>query len=220
MVKIAPLFIPIEITIVEAMTINLQSEILQRHSHTSEPDIKECEWLECKDEGLCRAPKSPDDLQSFHWFCKEHAREYNKSWNYYKGMSDDEVEADVRRDTVWRRPTWRLGANNLLGAEYGGFDPSKLDDPLGIFEERDPRNKTPSPETFPNATPEQRNALAVFSIEGPVTADSVKQRYKELVKRYHPDATNHDNNTDQESTDDKIKEVIQAYNVLLDFLCV
>jgi len=201
------------------MTINLQSEFLRRHRHSPEPDIKECEWPECKDEGLCRAPTSPDNLDTFRWFCKEHAREYNKSWNYYEGMSDDEVEADVRRDTVWRRPTWRLGANNLLGSEYGGFDPSQLDDPLGIFEQRDPRKAPPPPETFPNATAEQRNALAVFSIEGPVSADSIKQRYKELAKLHHPDAVRREDHSSQESSDDKIKAVNHAYHVLLAFVC-
>ncbi len=200
------------------MAVELQSDLLRRHRHPSEPGTKACEWPDCQDEGLCRAPKSPDELKTFLWFCKDHAREYNKSWNYYEGMSDDEVEADVRRDTVWRRPTWRLGSNNLLGAEYGGFDPSQLDDPLGIFEERDPRNHQSNTEYFPAATPEQRNALAVFSIEGPITAASVKQRYKELVKRYHPDAAGQGGQSDAGASDDKIKEVNQAYRVLLEFL--
>jgi hypothetical protein len=202
------------------MTIELQSDILRRHRATSESSTPECEWPGCEDDGLCRAPKSPEELNTFRWFCKDHAREYNKSWNYYEGMSDDEVEADVRRDTVWRRPTWRLGSNNFLGAEYGGFDPSKLDDPLGIFEECDPRNTDASPESIPNATAEQRNALAVFSLDGPLTAEGVKQRYKELVKRYHPDTAAQATGPDDAPSDEKIKAVNQAYKVLLDFLCV
>ncbi len=200
------------------MTIELHSNLLHRHRHSSGTDEKQCEWSECNQSGPCRAPKSPENLRSFRWFCKEHAREYNKTWNYYDGMSDQEVEADVRRDTVWQRPTWQIGRNNMLGAEYGGFDPSKLNDPLGIFEEQDARMHEAGYGSIPNATLEQRKALAVFCLNGPFSADNVKQRYKELVKRYHPDAATHGSEPAADVSDDKIKEVNQAYHVLLDFL--
>jgi len=195
------------------MASELQSQLFHRFRESSETDEKECEWPGCPEEGPCRAPRSPDDLQTFRWFCKDHAREYNKSWNYYSGMSDEEVEADVRRDTVWRRPTWRLGTNGFLGAEYGGFDPSQLDDPLGIFEEPAKKEKQK-----PSTNNEQRNALEVFGLSIPVDADTVKQRYKELVKRYHPDAVQHESVESKSSSDEKIKEVNQAYRVLLEFL--
>jgi hypothetical protein len=200
------------------MTIELRSNLLHRYRPAPNAGEQRCEWPGCDEEGPCRAPKSPENLQSYRWFCKEHAREYNKSWNYYEGMSDKQVEADVRQDTVWRRPTWQIGSKNFLGAEYGGFDPGKLNDPLGIFEEHDPRNREPEPGTIPNATIEQRRALIVFSLDAPLTAERVKQRYKELVKRYHPDAVTHEPETSQKTSDEKIKEVNQAYRVLLDFL--
>jgi len=201
------------------MTIELHSNLLNRHKRTSASDLRRCEWPDCKEVGACRAPKSPDELHEFRWFCKEHAREYNKSWNYYEGMNDEQIEADRRRDTVWRRPSWRLGGTNYLGAEYGGFDPGKLDDPLGIFEDAEHRHQPPKSDVMQNATAEQRNAFAVFSLDGPMTEDTVKQRYKELVKRYHPDAAGFKDNPDKTRSDDKIKEVNQAYRVLLKFLC-
>jgi len=200
------------------MVSELQNQLLHRFRQSTDSGTKECEWPGCSDEGLCRAPKSPDELQSFRWFCKDHAREYNKSWNYYSGMSDEEVEADVRRDTVWRRPTWRLGTNGFLGAEYGGFDPSQLDDPLGIFEES--VNSSKNEEQKPSTSSVQRQALEVFGLSVPVNADAVKQRYKELVKRYHPDAVQHESDETKALSDEKIKEVNQAYQVLLDFLQV
>ena len=61
-----------------------------------DPGVQLCEWPDCAAEGEHRAPRSRDDMDSYRWFCLEHAREYNKGWNYFAGMSDDEVEADRR----------------------------------------------------------------------------------------------------------------------------
>ena len=60
---------------------------------------------------------------------------------------------------------------------------------------------------------EQTRALAIFGLDRPGDAVSIKQRYKELVKRYHPDAKGAD-----ASSDEKIKDVNQAYKVLMDFI--
>jgi len=202
------------------MKAELDREFIRRHRDQTESrtDSRTCEWPACTGEGDCRAPVSRHELRTFRWFCKQHAREFNKSWNYYEGMSDDEVEADVRRDTVWRRPTWRLGSNNLLGTEYGGFDPTKFDDPLGIFEQNDPRAKDLDDPPLASATAEQRNAIAIFSLQGAMTADNIKQRYKELVKMYHPDSAERNKNLNQTESDDRIKLVNQAYRILLDFV--
>ena len=58
------------------------------------------------------APKSRDRLDEYHWFCLEHVREYNKSWNFCDGMNE-EIESEIREDTVWRRPTWPLGSGEM-----------------------------------------------------------------------------------------------------------
>jgi hypothetical protein len=49
-------------------------------------------------------------MTQYRWFCLQHVREYNAAWNYYAGMSDDEVEADIRRDPGWPRPSWPLAS--------------------------------------------------------------------------------------------------------------
>ena len=78
----------------------------------NELNVRNCDWPGCNDDGLHRAPKSRDELNSYHYFCKIHVRQYNKGWNYYIGMSDAEVEEDVRKDTVWHRPSWPLGGSS------------------------------------------------------------------------------------------------------------
>ena len=73
------------------------------------PRVRHCDHPGCVAAGEFRAPKSRSTLDEFFWFCTDHVRDYNKSWNYCAGMSAAEIEAEIRRDTVWRRPTWPLG---------------------------------------------------------------------------------------------------------------
>ena len=69
-------------------------------------DNRQCDWADCACEGAHPAPRSRESLRDRYWFCKEHAREYNRAWNYYAGMSAEEIERERRRDTIWQRPTW------------------------------------------------------------------------------------------------------------------
>lgn len=91
----------------------------KKPAQVSTPSTKRsCEHEGCNEKGSFRAPYSRTELQKFRWFCEVHVREYNLRWNYYAGMSDEEVEADRRRDITWQRPTWPLGGN---GRAYGRF---------------------------------------------------------------------------------------------------
>ena len=47
---------------------------------------RRCAAIGCRDEGLYPAPKSRDALRDYIWFCLDHIRAYNKSWNYYDGL--------------------------------------------------------------------------------------------------------------------------------------
>ena len=93
-----------------------------------------CEHPGCAEAGLFRAPRDRT-LRQFLWFCLPHVRAYNRAWDYYKGMGPTEIEAHLRDDTAWQRPTWPLG--RLGGA--GRFDPEILRDPLGVL--RDARRR-------------------------------------------------------------------------------
>lgn len=158
-----------------------------------------CDWPDCEEKGEHRAPRSRQELKSYRWFCLEHVRVYNKSWNYYADMSEDEVEADVRKDTVWQRPSWPLGATNLAEA----FE-SALGD-FGIGEgPRQGRDMPLRPQT------PQEKAMAELELLPPVTPHVVKARYKELVKRYHPDA-----NGGAKASEEKFKQITQAYETVM-----
>lgn len=173
-----------------------------------------CEWPQCRDEGEFRAPRSRDELNTYRWFCLDHIREYNKSWNYYDGMSEDEVEEDVRRDTVWNRPTWQLGTK--LDAD--SFD--KADDPFDLFSDSGPgfngaRNGNKNGQhadgtpARPPISSEEERAYKALELEYPVTVEEVKIRYKSLVKEHHPDA-----NKGAKESEERLKVINEAYSVL------
>src|ERR1044071_7400446 len=90
-----------------------------------EPPIRPCDHPGCENGGDFRAPRSRLELQSYRWFCLDHVRAYNLAWNYYAGMSETEVEAEIRRDTVWQRPSWKLGERHGPGP--------RVNDPLGVY---------------------------------------------------------------------------------------
>jgi hypothetical protein len=181
-----------------------------RESRNMEPA---CEWPGCDCAGEFKAPRSRDALNEYRWFCLAHVREYNRNWNYYQGMDETEVEADVRNDTVWQRPTWKLGAGD--SAKYTR---ARVFDPLGIGDaarDADARvNGGNASASDPRKTdPKTARALAVFGLEIPVGIDDVKARYKELVKRHHPDA-----NGGTKAAEEEFKKVTEAYEALMDFL--
>ncbi len=167
-----------------------------------------CESPGCIAPGLHRAPKSRQLLTEYFWFCLEHVREYNRAWNYYAGMDETEVEAHIRDDTVWQRPTWPLGGWQSFRARNG--EPrSGLRDPFGFFRDEPNANGAGS-ETRPNKLPvAERQALTVLELSPPVTLAEIKIRYKGLVKQLHPDA----NGGDKEA-EERLKLINQAYSTL------
>ena len=173
----------------------------------ADPDAppRPCDAPGCEAQGEFRAPRSPSKLNEYLWFCLPHVREYNASWDYYKGMSPQEIESNLRHDSGWHRPTWplgRLGASRRLSPEF-------LRDPLGMLHEG------PSPQARRRGTlaekapPELRAALDVLGLEWPVDGRAVRSRYKELAKRFHPDVNNGDR-----SAEEKLKDVNRAYSLL------
>ena len=60
--------------------------------------IKYCEWENCNNKGIYRAPKNRDNLREFRWFCLKHIREYNKKWDYFSGLSQKEIENEIKKE--------------------------------------------------------------------------------------------------------------------------
>ena len=91
--------------------------------------------------GLYPAPKGRGQEGKYHRFCLEHVREYNKSYNYFAGMPDEDVVKHQKDDTIGHRPTWFVGVNSSArnrasrnGERRNGFAYRfATHDPLGLF---------------------------------------------------------------------------------------
>lgn len=166
----------------------------------AQAEPRPCALPNCRAHGLYPAPRSRTQFKPYLWFCLEHVRAYNAGWDFYSGMSPDEIEREIRRDTVWRRPSWPLGENKLLNTE----------DIFGLFGEAHGGQK----ETAVNwgLTPEAAAALVHFSLSPPVTLVDIKARYKQLVKENHPDSHGGDR-----AFEEKLKIINLAYDTLVQF---
>jgi hypothetical protein len=170
------------------------------------PAVVACDHPGCDMAGEFRAPRSRSELTKFYWFCIEHVREYNAAWDYYANMDDAAVEAEIRKDVVWQRPTWPLGARpGLSGAQF--HDPLSLlgdgpiDSGVGWKEEGQ----------MQKLTPHERDAMSVLGLVAPITKADIKHRYKLLAKTLHPDANGGD-----KGAEDRLKSVNHAYTTLRD----
>ena len=176
----------------------------------AEPPLRVCDHPDCEAGGDFRAPRSRLDLDHYYWFCLDHVRAYNAAWNYYAGMSDSEIEAEIRSDTVWQRPSWRLGERH--GPGYA----ARVRDPFGSSPatrtakaRRGQRRVGRTARRCGGALSAREQALAVFEIEPPFTPVRLKARYKALVKLHHPDAHGGD-----KAAEEKLKIINQAYATL------
>jgi hypothetical protein len=160
----------------------------------------------CGAPGEYRAPKSRRNLREYWWFCLEHVRSYNSTWDYYKGMSPAEFEQELRSDTAWQRPSWPLGR---LGS--AAWADEALHDPLHILARGGVAGVAGNkPRQGAGETPgDLREPLMTLGLTWPTTLDAVKSRYKELAKRHHPDA-----NGGSRDAEERLKTINLAYATL------
>lgn len=156
-----------------------------------------CAWPGCERSGDYPAPRSRERLRDFIWFCLEHVREYNRRWDYFAGMSPAEIDAHRAADYTWHRPTWRLGA----GFAGTGF---RFRDVHGLFGEDGPGTGRTRPRT------RGEEMMAVLGLEPGFSLAELKQRYKTLVKKYHPDLNGGD-----KAAEERLKSIVEAYTYLV-----
>ncbi|GEB37482.1 molecular chaperone DnaJ [Gluconacetobacter liquefaciens] len=162
-----------------------------------------CDMAGCDESAGYRAPKSRDALNEYFWFCLPHVREYNARWDFYKGMSPGQIEAHIRDDVSWNRPSWRLGQR------AGRLGPDDFIDPMDLMDgarRPGPRTGAPARPDMPEAL---RQPLDMMGLDWPLSMDELKMRYKDLARRHHPDA----NGGDRQS-EELLKSINVAYTTL------
>jgi len=178
-------------------------------------DLPGCQWPNCAAPGTHRAPKGRLRASEYWRFCLDHVREYNNSYNFFAGMSDDAIARYQKDDVTGHRPTWKmgsLGGKRTRSSRADFREPGwAAQDPFGLFGEAATRgggHARPSNEgrKILNA---QRRALDVLGLEPDAKRADIKAKFKILVKRHHPDANGGDR-----GSEDRLREIIAAYNYL------
>jgi hypothetical protein len=166
-----------------------------------------CDFPGCQEPGEYRAPKDRT-LREHYWFCLKHVTEYNKNWDFLQGMSAEEIEDHIQHDTIWQRPTWKLGhggvKHNPNVKDYFG---AGEDIGLGMDGKYNP------PPQAPRYEKKMAAAIAFMELSEPITAVQVKKQYKKLAKLYHPDMNKGDKEAEL-----RFKKLNEAYHYIIERL--
>jgi DnaJ-domain-containing protein 1 len=194
---------------------NLRSRLFDRirvksgFKEERRPDQTLCQHPGCREAGEFRAPMGRLREGQYFCFCLDHVREYNASYNYFNGMSAEAMALYQREAMVGHRPTWSMGVKRgSKKFREEGDDPPRPSETLGMFrtESRHYSCDTPQKPRYGLAA---LKALDQLGLDDSVDMAAIKARYKDLVKRLHPDA-----NAGDRSNEDKLREIIRAYNYL------
>jgi hypothetical protein len=167
---------------------------------------KHCAVRGCREPGEFRAPQSPSDFDgpgSWRWLCLEHVREHNAKYNFFEGMSPEEIQEAQSPLAGWDRQTRIFSAP--------GADPapawSDFRDPLDAISAR--YRPGVLRREMSRFSGEERHALGILGLREDTDLHAVRRRYSELVRRYHPDRNGGDRSHER-----KLAEVLAAWQKL------
>ena len=171
-----------------------------------------CQWDGCEEAGTHRAPVGRAREGEYFRFCFDHVREYNKNFNYFSGLGNDDIARFQKEALTGHRPTWRMGSSSsgTAAPEFSqarsgsATSHNRMRDPFGLFGSR---RDNPVRERKLRAL--EAKAMETLGLGAKATGAEIKARYKELVKRHHPDANGGDR-----SSEERFRDVLQAYRVL------
>src|SRR5204863_5424701 len=122
-------------------------------------------------------------------------REYNKGWDFYRGMSLEEIEESRISDVTWNRPSWPVGGWRTL------LENARFLDGIDPFLKVSPRP--------PSVPADVQKALGTLDLSLPLTIEALKVHYKKLAKLHHPDL-----NAGDKDAEERLKGVNEAYQVV------
>ena len=160
-----------------------------------------CEWENCMEVGNYKAPMEKDNSKNYRWLCVEHIKLFNKSWDYFDGMSEEEIIKFLKSDVTWHRPTQKFGSpDNFFNILWN----NALNDKFKIFNE----NKS-TDVNIRKLCKQDKDAFNVMGLEFSADLLTLQKKFKTLVKKFHPDR--HSGNKIYE---DRLKKITLAYSHL------
>jgi hypothetical protein len=168
-----------------------------------------CQNPGCNEPGEYRAPLGRNREGQYVMLCLAHVQAYNKSYNYFQGMTDDAI-ADFQKDAITgHRPTWTIGVTAKGNGPAASGGERNYYDPMGLFTEAQRRAKAEEEQKRSKYGKLALKALETLHLDEKATPDVIRAKYKAWVKQLHPDANNGDR-----SREEKLREIIRAYNTL------
>jgi len=161
-----------------------------------------CDWKNCNEVGNFKAPAERDNSKNFRWLCKKHIKMFNDSWNYFYGMSQNEIENFLKSDITWHRPTQKFGSpDNFFNILWN----NALNDKFVFFGESDYSGLNINRKLCAK----DKDAFKIMGLQFNSDWSTIQKKFKTLVKKFHPDK--HSGNRQYE---DKLKKITMAYSHL------
>jgi hypothetical protein len=161
-----------------------------------------CEWDNCSENGDFKAPVEKDNSKKYRWLCEEHIKIFNKNWNYFSGMNQNQIEDFLKSDLTWHRPTQKFGsADNFFSILWN----NALDDKFVFYKNGTSSNKLNST----NLSEKDKDAFRIMDLKLNADWPTVQKKFKTLVKKFHPDR-----NAGNREFEDKLKKITLAYSHL------
>ena len=161
-----------------------------------------CDWENCKESGSFKAPIEKDNSKNYRWLCEEHIKLFNKSWNYFDGMDQNEIENFLKSDLTWHRPTQQFGSSDNF---FNILWTNALSDKFNFFNQEKNINNL-NGRKFDT---KDRDAFRIMGLDFNASWPIVKKQFKTLVKKFHPDR-----NAGNKKFEDKLKRITLAYSHL------
>ena len=157
---------------------------------------KICSNPECNESGVYPAPKSRENLREYVYYCINCIKDFNKSWNYFAGLNEKELEIEIRKSVTWDRPSWKFGTKNLnhdFEKAFRAFNGQKKSVKEKIVDK------------------ELESCFKDLGLDSNSNLHEVKSKYKILAKKWHPDVQNVKNSKNK----DKFINITNAYKIIL-----
>ena len=161
-----------------------------------------CYWNKCKKPGNYKAPVEKDNCKNYKWLCAQHIKEFNKSWNYFENMTEDQIKLFLKSDMTWHRPTQKFGSrDNFFDILWN----NALNDKFEIF-----KNITNGKYiSKKNLSSKDKEAFMILDLKTDAGWLNIQKRFKTLVKKFHPDM-----NSGSRKYEEKLKTITIAYSHL------